>query len=56
MEITELGLGLLDRGLRHAEDWRAIPPSASFPRVRVPVTDDEIEDDDGPETWPGLFA
>jgi hypothetical protein len=20
------------------------------------VTDDEIEDDDGPETWPGLFA
>ena len=19
-------------------------------------TDDEIEDDDGPETWPGLFA
>ncbi|MGZ6969980.1 MAG: hypothetical protein ACXVKN_19825 [Acidimicrobiia bacterium] len=56
IETAELAIRLRDSRRREVEDrWNA-PRSDHAYAGRVVFVDDEIGDDDGPETWEGIFA
>jgi hypothetical protein len=57
IETAELAIRLRDWRRRDAEDrWNA--PRSDRPQPRRPLLFGEYElgDDDGPETWEGIFA